>query len=252
MLQTVVIGVLCISISAFAQTAGAAPASTAAPSSQIALGSSAALVDVQLTGTATWTMGGDKETGTVVLKARRDGRSRMDVQFEGKRLVEVRVNDPREPHVYLYDGSAWKESAVHNSWNDANWFFPAFTTAAIPIERGVAVTDTSQTSIRTQFVIAGQKPDMAKLIQLLSVTDFQIDSSTHQIVSIRWLAHSANDVYVSIPYEVQLSDYRDVSGTKVPYRIQRYFNGELQLDVTILSVALNPGLPAGDFAPVLN
>lgn len=217
-----------------------------------ALGTTPTLTDVQLSGNAAWHMGSDEDSGQVVLKARRDGKSRIDLQLGSGTRSEIQINDKLEPQTFVYNGSAWKQSAVHNSWVDANWFFPAFSTAATASERDFVLSSANSRSVRAQFNVGGQKPNMTKLINILSITDTDFDPATSLLTKMRWVTHPDDDLNVSIPVEVRYADYRDVKGVKVPFHIQRYFNGTLQLDITIDSVVINPGLSVSDFTPVAN
>jgi hypothetical protein len=244
---------LCSCISALAKTPLRTPSPTSVIGSQLALGSSTTIIDAQLTGTAIWTMGGDKETSTIVLKARRDGKSRMDLQLSQGQWSEVRVNDLNNPHIFVSGGKGWKESAAHNGWNDANWFFPAFSAVATASDSTFTLASTGTNSLRAQFnVSSDKKPRTKQLIQILSITDFDLDPTTNLPVRMRWSTHPDDNYYVAIPYEVNYSDYRDVNGVKVPFQIKRYFNGTLELDITITAVNLNAGIPASDFSPKTN
>ena len=74
------------------------------------------VVEVQLSGSATWYMGAESSDGSVTLKASRAGRSRMDLQLGTRHLSEISVNDAREPKTYVSSDSGWKQAAAHNSW----------------------------------------------------------------------------------------------------------------------------------------
>ncbi len=208
------------------------------------------LRDVTMSGTAAWHMGSDDEKGTVTLKATRDGKSRMDLALGSDNRSEVRVNDLKDPHSFLLTEGKWKESAVHNSWSDANWFFPAFSAAAVGAEHGFTSASIGGDSLRAQLNYEGKHPDSTKLIKILSITDFDLDSATALPTRIRWTTHPEDDLNRCIPFEVRYSDYRDVKGVKVPFHIERYFNGTLQLEITVSSVDLNPGLSASEFSPM--
>ncbi len=205
------------------------------------------LRDVTMSGTAAWHMGSDDEKGTVTLKATRDGKSRMDLALVSDNRSEIRINDPKEPHSFLLSNGKWNESAVHNSWVDADWFFPAFSGLTTGNERGFSQTTSSPTRMRSQFNFSGKRPSMVATIQTLSITDYDLDPSTHLPVKARWVTHPDDDYNKSIPVEVQFSDYRDVNGVEVPFKIQRFFNGTLQLDITLSDVRFNTGLTNSDF-----
>lgn len=204
------------------------------------------LRDVTMSGTAIWHIGSDNETGTITFKATRDGKSRMDLALGSAQKSEIRINDPVRPKALFFDGTRWQTSALHNSWTDANWFFPPFAATATANERSFTLSQVNN-SVRAQFNVAGQEASTASLIRILSITDSALDPATHLLTTTRWAGHPDNDFNVSVPVEVRFSDYRNVGGVEVPFRIERYINGTLQLEITISSIGLNPGLSNNDF-----
>ena len=55
------------------------------------------------------------------------------------------------------------------------------------------------------------------------------------------------DAGTDIAAEVRFSDYRLVSGIRVPFHVQEFLNGGLVLDILISNVTVNPGLQDTDF-----
>jgi hypothetical protein len=55
---------------------------------------------------------------------------------------------------------------------------------------------------------------------------------------------------LDIPVAIYYSDYRDVSGSKIPFHVQKYLNGTLIFDVHLDSVVLNSGLSIPQLAPI--
>jgi hypothetical protein len=47
--------------------------------------------------------------------------------------------------------------------------------------------------------------------------------------------------------EIDFSNYQAVNGVQVPFRVQKFLNGSLFLDVTVQSAVLNSGIPQSDF-----
>jgi hypothetical protein len=234
---------------------GQSPASTNSQSASIVAQETAVLcpqgsiTDVLLTGTASWTMGSDSETGQITLKARATGQSRVDLVLGTVSRSEIRINDPLTPQFETLAGGQWTTRAVHNGWVDANWFFPALSALVVGPQNGFALGSISDVShVFSQFQIANQKPAITSQIQGLSTVLYDLDPSTRLPVGVHFSAHPDENLLANIPVDVQYSDYRVVNGLQVPFRIQRYFNGTLQLDITISAVTINPGLTNSDFA----
>ena len=206
------------------------------------------VTDVLLTGTASWTMGSDNQSGTITMKARSQA-SRVDLALGGGVRSEIRINDPLNP---LFETSArggkWTTRAIHNSWVDANWFFPALSSLIVGLQNGFNLGTVSDPShLFSQFQIPAQKPVVTSQIQSISTVVYDIDPSSKLPTAMHFFAHPDEDFGVNIPVDVQFSGYKPVNGVQVPFHIQRYYNGTLQLDITIFTVTINPGLTAADF-----
>ncbi|HWR14121.1 MAG TPA: hypothetical protein VN577_04805 [Terriglobales bacterium] len=208
-----------------------------------ALGTTYSLNDAQLTGTASVITGSESESTSITLIARRDGKSRIDLGTRG----EIRSNSASAPQAFFRTDSQWYESPAHNAWTEANWFFPALSTLVAPQERSATVVSSTSGTLRTFLNVTNQKPAQIELIKKLSATEYILDQSGLPVV-IRYNIHPDDDFGTNIPVEVRLSDYRDVNGVKVPFRIQRLLSGSLELDITISSVTINPGTSDSAFA----
>ena len=208
---------------------------------------SSSITDAHLSGTASWHMGPDNSLGTITLKVRRDGKSRIDLQLPDEHRAEIRIWDASEPRLMMLAGGKWSEAALHNAWTDPNWFFPQFSCLATGTTLSYALTDYGKGKLRAQRTIFGVKPQATKTVQALSIVDYDVDPSTGLPNKARWLMHPDDDYGKSIPVEVFFSDYRQINGVNVPFKIQRYYNGTLQLDITISGAQFNTGLTDSDF-----
>jgi hypothetical protein len=206
------------------------------------------ITDVLLTGTASWTMGSDNETGQVTLKARAMGQSRIDLALGRGTRSEIRINEPSNPLFETLAGGQWTTRAIHNSWVDANWFFPALSALVVGPGNSFGLGSISASQVYSQFQTANQKPAITSQIQTLSTVLYDLDSTSHLPAAVHFITHPDENMIANIPVDVVFSNYQLVSGVQVPFRIQRYLNGTLQLDITISSVTINPGLTDSDFA----
>lgn len=73
----------------------------------------------------------------------------------------------------------------------------------------------------------------------LSTTDIGLDTVSLLPAVLAYSVHPDNGAPVSIAIEIHYSDYRTVSGVQIPFHIQRYVNGFLQLDILVSSAAVN-------------
>jgi hypothetical protein len=206
------------------------------------------ITDVLMTGTASWTMGSDSQTGQVTLKARAIGQSRIDLALESGARSEIRINDPSNPLFETLAGGQWTTRAIHNSWVDANWFFPALSALVVGPNNNFGLGSISASQAYSQFQITNLKPAITSQIETLGTVLYDLDPTSHLPTALHFFTHPDENFAANIPADVLFSNYQLVSGVQVPFRIQRYLNGTLQLDITISSVTINPGLTNSDFA----
>jgi hypothetical protein len=76
-------------------------------------------------------------------------------------------------------------------------------------------------------------------IEKLSEFTLLIDKKTGLPAKLQFSAHPEDDANVDIPVEVVYSDYREVDGVIVPFRIEKYMNGNLLLELTVNSAVVN-------------
>jgi hypothetical protein len=242
---TVLLSLTFISVS-FGQTPGVQSASIVAQETAV-LCPQGPITDVLLTGTASWSMSSDNQTGQVTLKARARGQSRIDLALGNGSRSEIRINDPLSPQYETLANGQWTTRAVHNSWVDANWFFPALSALVVGPGNSFGLGSTSAYQVYSQFQTTNQKPAINSQIQTLSTVLYDLDSTSQLPAAVHFFTHPDENMLANIPVDVVFSNYQLVSGVQVPFRIQRYFNGTLQLDITLSSVTVNPGLTDSDF-----
>jgi len=223
-----------------------------------ALAPSTPITDITLSGTARRIAGSDDETGTVVIKALAGTGSRMDLTLPSGPRSEIRnlsaVNDPTGS----WSGPDGVSHAIsyHNLLTDAGWS-PAFTIASLLSVPNAVITYIGSETKNGQSVIhvsASQTfptfsadPTTAKLMQHLTQTDIFLDPSTSLPVSIAFATHADGNALLDIPIEIDFSSYQTVSGSPIPFHIQRFMNNSLSLDLQFESATLNSGLSSSTF-----
>jgi hypothetical protein len=254
-------GFILQTVAAQTQTAVTTPASD---SQAVALATRAlsALVgttqvgDVTLTGTATRTAGSDIGTGTVTLKALGTSQSRMDMNLSNGTRSEIRNLSSGLPRgLWVAPDSSAHSAARHNNNTDAAWFFPALTVLSQASNSNFLFTYVGQESRNGNSVQhirvaqnVGSAVDPTGLTQRLSTEDIFLDANSYLPIALTFNTHPDNNALANIPVEIDFSNYQAVSGVKIPFRVQQFFNGTLFLDITVQSAALNSGLMSTDFA----
>ncbi len=211
--------------------------------------------DVTLSGAAVWMLGSDQESGTGTLKAKGVAEGRADVTLTKQTRSEIRNDTSTVPDgEWIGTDGVAHHMALHNCWVPGGWFSPpailawSIQTGAVPTyvgsetRNGVLVDH-----VRIARTVSGQGPDETSLIKLLTTIDLYLDATSHLPFSLVFNTHPDNDASRNIPVEIRFADYRASSGVNLPFRIQRLFQGNLNLDVTVSTAAVNSGLPDSDF-----
>lgn len=236
-----------------AQTARSAPAAgTALPA--ITFSNAGFVSSIQMSGSVTRIYGSDQQTGTVTLQASANGQSRMDLQLQKGSLIETQSAST------AYEGQCTSTdfdgvvhaAATHNCWRGTVWFLPQLT-----LQSGAGWADTVASSVMAadggvnlhleRHPNATMSAEAAGVIARFSSVDLKIDPSG-QPVSLAFDTHPENDSSIDIPTEMRFSDYRTVSGVSVPFRIQKFINDGLVLDLQITAAQINPPAPAAAMA----
>jgi hypothetical protein len=237
----------------------AAAASTAATptlqQSLTALVGNTSLIDVTLTGSVHRIAGSDDETGTASLKAISSGATRVDLFLSAGPRSEI-SDTTATPPTGSWSGPDNESHTVaqHNLLIEPAWFFPTFLVARGLASSTYAATyvghETRNSAGVEHVAIYKQLPAASGglgIIQHLSEQDLYLDSSTLLPVAMTFNTHPDQITTDDIPMEIRFSDYRLVGGIQAPFRVQKYMNNSLILDLQIQSVAINTGLSASTF-----
>jgi hypothetical protein len=208
--------------------------------------------DVTLSGSVTRILGADKQSGTATLLAKGFTESRVDLALDGGARSEVR-NSSTGPSVGNWTGpdGAIHPIAGHNCATDASWFFPALgLLAAGATDPNIVLTYVGKEGVQSssfQHIQAHRYNPYLHEVDSLSVMDFYLDAHTLLPSIVMFNEHPDTDQAVNIAVQVMLSDYRNVNGTQIPFRIQRYVNDSLTLVLQISSANINTGVSDSKF-----
>ena len=221
-------------------------------SSLKALTGGVAVNDVVLQATANYVAGSDEESGTATLTASGNQESLVQLNLSGGSRQEIR-NGP---------AGAWSGSdgtphstATNNCWTDASWFFLALTLEAVAADPQTAVSylgpDTSKgrplLHLQVAHEVPAQDASVTALILRLSTMDIYLDPQSLLPVVLDFNVQPDTGVGASIPVEIQFGNFQNVNGELIPFRIQKYLQGSLLLDLVVTNVTINSGVPASLF-----
>ncbi len=236
------------SVIALAQTSNAPQTNATAVLQQIwtAFSGSNAISQVQLTANATWYAGSLVDSGTATLTANSSGAAQMQLALAQK--------------------GAWTESqtafgiGMTCQWSGANavaytgdflnclkpavWFLPSLSLQPPSIPTGVGVADLgvgavgpgSYRHLQSQAVLQAMPSYLLSASMTSSTTDIGFDPNTLLPAVLLWQVHPDNGIQIDIPVQILYTNYQKVNGVVIPFTIQRYINGSLQLELQITSV----------------
>jgi hypothetical protein len=235
--------------------AGTLNPSTVLQNSLAVLVGTAALSDVTLTGTARRIVGSTDETGTVTFRALPTGEMRYDFSYPSGVWSEIHEGIAAGPLGSWSgpDGVA-HPIALHNLANRSD-IFPAFSLSPLLSSPNMMINligpETKNGQSVYHVAVSQQFPQLpprsASLAQHLSQTDLFLDATTLLPVAVDFNTHPDDNSSLDIPVELLFSDYRSVSGSQIPFHVQKFLNNGLGLDLQFSSASINSGLAVSTF-----
>jgi hypothetical protein len=221
-------------------------------SSLKALTGGVAVNDVIVQATANYGAGSDEETGTATLTASGNQQSLVQLNLSGWTREEIR-NGPAG--VWIGSDGVVHSMAPNNCWTDASWFFPVLTLEAVSANPQVSVSylgpDTSKGTtlihIRVASVLSGQDPTLTALVTSLSTMDIYLDPQSFLPLVLDFNVQPDSGIDAYVPVEIRFGNFQTLSGALVPFRIQKYLQGSMLLDLTVMNVTVSSGVPSSAF-----
>ena len=204
---------------------------------------------VQMSGNAIWYSGGSQDTGTATLTASASGGAQMQLSMTQKGTWTETQSD-----IGFGMNCGWSGSdGVAHSGDALNclkpvvWFLPSLSLQSSRIPSGVGAADLGMGTVgsgsyhhlQLQAVLSDMPNQLLTDSVQASTVDIGLDPHTLLASVLRYQVHPDNGAQVQIPIEVRYSNYQTVNGVVVPFTIERYLNGSLQLQITINSASIN-------------
>jgi hypothetical protein len=211
--------------------------------------SSKVIHQVQLTGSANWTGGSLEDSGTVTLTATATGSASMELYLAKKGLWTESQSDLNEIMSCQWLGSDQRahDGDSMNCLKPAVWFLPSLSLQPTAIPQGVGVSDLGEGTVgsgtyrhlQVQAVLASMPKKLLQRSVQASTIDIGLDPSTLLPSVLRYQVYPDNGTQVNVPIEIRYSDYRQVDDVQIPFLIQRYINGSLQLEIHVNSAQIS-------------
>jgi hypothetical protein len=250
------IALLACSISAQNQPSSSPAALNYAAQSVTAMAGNNAISDFTETGIInTGMVGSTADSGTVTLRIKGYGESRIDMQLEANgALTEIRDRSTGIPRGEWIKAGTGTLYAQQTCTTDAAWFYPLNSAMAVAPNNGVVLSyigaqelaGSQVQHLQSYNYQPGLDSGSQDLLKLASTIDYYLDAKTLLPVAETFNLFADNGV--TIPVQVLFLNYLTTNGVTSPQHIQRFINGTLQLDATITSVSFNTGLTLSTFA----
>ena len=134
----------------------------------------------------------------------------------------------------------------HNCMTEAVWFLPTISMSPAQLRGAVLASHKGSDGLTERISVTrvahNKNAKMRAFLQKLGQQELSIDAKTMLPSALTFSIHPDEDAGRDIPVEIRYSDYRDVNGMKIPFRIERVVNGNTVLEITIQSATVNSGL----------
>jgi hypothetical protein len=206
---------------------------------------------VQLTGTATWHVGSLEDSGSATLSAATTGSSRMQLSLSASGTrTEAQTGQGSD----LSCTWAAEDAVAHtidpgNCWRPVIWFLPPLSLqpSLLPSYFGAVDLGTGKVGfgsdtyrhLQGQLVLPSLKTKLAGDIMLRSTADLGLDPASFLPAVLSYSIRPDDGAPIPIAIEIRYSNYQTINGVKIPFTIQRYVNGSLQLEIAVSSAQVN-------------
>jgi hypothetical protein len=206
---------------------------------------------VQLSGSATWYAGSTEDSGTVTLTASSNGASQMQLALaaKGQRTESKTGTGSNASCQWAGNDGVAHNVDLGNCWKPTLWFLPPFSLqpSQLPsnlgvVDLGIGTVGTSSTTYRHlqgQLNFSSLPNSLSTYLAQQGSADLGLDPVTLLPMVLAYSIHPDNGAPVAIAIEVHYSEYRAVNGVQIPFLIQRYVNGALQLEIQVSSAQIN-------------
>jgi hypothetical protein len=103
----------------------------------------------------------------------------------------------------------------------------------------VGASPTAYRHLQGQLDFSSLPNSLSTYLAQQGSSDLGLDPVTFLPMVLAYSIHPDNGAPVAIAIEVHYSDYHAVNGVQIPFLIQRYVNGALQLEIQVSSAQIN-------------
>jgi hypothetical protein len=205
---------------------------------------------VQLTGNASWHAGSLNDTGSATLSAATTGASQLQLSLSSGTRTETASGEGTS----LICTWAGEDGVTHsidpgNCWRPFVWFLPPLSLqpsllpsylGAVDLGSGkVGFGSTTYRHFQGELVFPNLTGTLTSDIMQRSTADIGLNSTSLLPAVLSYNIRPDNGAPIPIAVEIHYSNYQPINGVQIPFTIQRYINGTLQLEISVTSAQVN-------------
>jgi hypothetical protein len=206
---------------------------------------------VQLTGNASWHVGSLNDTGSATLSAATTGSSELQLSLSSSGARIEAESGLGTNQTCSWSGSDAIAHAIDpgNCWRPVIWFLPPLSLqpSLLPSYLGAADLGSGPVGfgratyrhLQGELVLPDLTGNLAGDIMQRSTADLGLDPASLLPAVLAYSIRPDNGAPIPIAIEVHYSNYQAINGVQIPFTIQRYVNGSLQLEISVSSAQVN-------------
>jgi len=221
---------------AFAQT------STTPDQAKAAFTSNSAISNITLDGTFISTEGSLRQEGNAHLVAGSDGTYSVALTKSSGAAGEARTRTDSDV------GCTWQDARGNDhpvDWSNCQtpaWFLPElslFLSSPPTAEWGLLAQNADVATPHLKFNYSSSGTTPSGKVPIRTALDLELSSTTLLPSKATYFMHPDNHLNFNILVQIVYQNYREISGVNIPFRIQKFVNGTLVLDITLNSATVN-------------
>ena len=206
---------------------------------------------VQLSGNATWYGGSTEDSGVVTLSATANGSSQLQLSLAslGQRTESQTGTGPGASCQWTGNDGVQHSVDLGNCWRPDLWFLPAMSLqpSLLPTYLGtsdlglsaVGSEGNSYRHVQNQLAFSSLSTDISNDLVERSTSDLGLDPTSFLPAVLAYSVHPDNGAAMPVLIEIRYGNYQSTNGVQIPFHIQRYVNGTLELDILLSSAQIN-------------
>ena len=206
---------------------------------------------VQLTGSASWHVGSLNDTGSATLSAATTGSSQLQLSLSssGTRIEAESGQGTNLACTWAGDDGVAHAIDPGNCWQPMIWILPPLSLqpsllpsylGAVDLGSGtVGFSTATYRHLQGELVFPTLTGNLASDIMQRSTADLGLDPTSLLPAVLAYSIRPDNGAPIPIAIEIHYSNYQPINGVQIPFTIQRYVNGSLQLEISVSSAQVN-------------